>query len=354
MSLDNSPEISKGIKNTEPHSSTAQCSSGDTALPPPKHVPMDSTPCSSASSSSSFAPRPFPPPALADVPVEYIVDQLRNLAPLYWNRPETADCTIIVPVPHHRVRSAQTLDSPFTSSDSSPESSTRCKIDPAGTGRRVTEPAIHVVPRMTMKLHMDYLSAQSSFLRGLFSGASPLDLIHTSAEAPSSPSSRRPSGPFHVPPNRLPRLLPSPPSHPVVFLPVPDPSSIHLIFHWMYFGRTKHIEECLNQGVVHWEGIARNVEYLGLPTEIKVFLGRWYSNWLLPTCNRDGYAPYASDDDSDADLDEEDEDDEDNYSTSSSKTDEDLVAIEEFERGRTRTIRPLARMGCKQYQACAA
>lgn len=41
-----------------------------------------------------FVPRPFPPPALAGVPLEYIVDQLRRLAPHYWSRPETSDCTI--------------------------------------------------------------------------------------------------------------------------------------------------------------------------------------------------------------------------------------------------------------------
>ena len=41
-----------------------------------------------------FVPRPFPPPALADVPLEYIIDQLRRLAPHYWSRPETSDCTI--------------------------------------------------------------------------------------------------------------------------------------------------------------------------------------------------------------------------------------------------------------------
>ena len=41
-----------------------------------------------------FIPRPFPPPALADVPLEYIIDQLRRLAPHYWSRPETSDCTI--------------------------------------------------------------------------------------------------------------------------------------------------------------------------------------------------------------------------------------------------------------------
>ena len=41
-----------------------------------------------------FVPRPFPPPSLADVPLEYIVAQLRRLAPHYWSRPETSDCTI--------------------------------------------------------------------------------------------------------------------------------------------------------------------------------------------------------------------------------------------------------------------
>lgn len=42
----------------------------------------------------SFSPRPFPPPTLAEVPIEYIIEQLRNLAPYYWENPATADCTI--------------------------------------------------------------------------------------------------------------------------------------------------------------------------------------------------------------------------------------------------------------------
>lgn len=42
----------------------------------------------------SFVPRPFPPPSLANVPVEYIIDQLHTLAPHYWSKPETADCSI--------------------------------------------------------------------------------------------------------------------------------------------------------------------------------------------------------------------------------------------------------------------
>ncbi|KAG1754316.1 hypothetical protein EDB19DRAFT_1902469 [Suillus lakei] len=285
-------------------------------------------------------PRPFPPPSLTDVPHEYIIDQLRSLASHYWDRPQTADCTIIIPVPHHRPRPAH--GSPVTSSS---EPSRGSQVDHNSTGRRVTEPAIHAVPRMKLR--------HSTLLRGLFSGASPNDLIHTGAAQPRHP-------PLHVPESRLPSLLPSPPSHPTLFLPVPDPSSIHLIFHWMYFGQTAPMEDCLNRGVVHWEGIARNVEYLGLPTDIKVFLGRWYSNWLLPERSRPGCAPCSPTDDEDSDIELElddddgtdDETDDDDCSTFSSYT-EDVDAIAEFERGRTRTIRPLARL-CGKLQMCGA
>ncbi|KAG2147266.1 hypothetical protein BD769DRAFT_726004 [Suillus cothurnatus] len=300
-------------------------------------------------SSRPFAPRPFPPPSLTDVPHEYIIDQLRTLASHYWDRPQTADCTIIVPVPHHRPRPAH--DSPVTSSDSSPESLPRVQVD---TGRRASEPTIHAVPRIKLRLHMDYLCSHSTLLRGLFSGASPNDLIHAGTTQPRHP-------PLHVPESRLPCLLPSPPSHPTLFLPVPDPSSIHLIFHWMYFGQTALMEDYLNRGVVHWEGIARNVEYLGLPTDIKVFLGRWYRNWLLPAHSRSGYGPCSPTDDDDSDIeleldddndDEDDETDDDDYSMVSSYT-EDVDAMGEFERGRTRAIRPLTRL-CGKLQMCGA
>jgi hypothetical protein len=44
----------------------------------------------------------------------------------------------------------------------------------------------------------------------------------------------------------------------------------------MYFGQTNHIEDSLDKGIIQWEGIARNVEYLGMTMDIKIFLGRWY------------------------------------------------------------------------------
>lgn len=144
-------------------------------------------------------------------------------------------------------------------------------------------------------MHSDYLSAHSSLLRGLFSGASPFDLVDDAALSlqttprgsalnlsldcestlPSLPSAARglPIAPLY------PRILPSPPAHPTIYLPVPDPASFRLLVHYMYFGSTTYIEDALETESVTWEGLARNVEYLGMDTEIKLCLGRYYNRW---------------------------------------------------------------------------
>lgn len=180
---------------------------------------------------------------------------------------------------------------------------------------------------------MDYLCARSTFLRGLFAGANPLDLV--SVEPPSTElmedygsNIRKESLPFNVPTNRLPHLLPSSPTHPVLFLPVPDPTSFHLLVHWMYFGHTDYIEDCLNRGFIHLAGIRRNAEYLGLPDDvIGTFFRRWERGWrnchLYPS-------PHGS----------ESSDSEDDYSFSS-EYDTDMDMEEEPRRGRTTTARHL-------------
>jgi len=94
---------------------------------------------------------PFSPSTLTDVPIEYIIEQLRSLAPHYWENPETADCTIspsefkfslsqfeanfiifpVVPIPYIRHRPKE-----FSSS-----SKFRHLIDlyPSATESRITE-----------------------------------------------------------------------------------------------------------------------------------------------------------------------------------------------------------------------
>ncbi|KAI0306431.1 hypothetical protein B0F90DRAFT_1623730 [Multifurca ochricompacta] len=242
----------------------------------------------------AFVPRPFPHPSLVGVPLEYIIDSLRKLAPRYWNNIENADCSIStyfkVPVPTITltVYSVYPLDihpsglPPFRDLDVSkiPRSEVLSGLhDPSGMGRRLTAPTLNnEAVRVLMKLHVDYLSAQSTLLRALFSGASPLDLIQPIAQ--SAPQvAGRPSISAGVA-SRLPRLLPSPPDHPIVFLPIPDSSSFPYLVTWMYFGDTSALEDALQRHVIRWDGLARNVEYLGMPEDIKRFLGRWYRRWL--------------------------------------------------------------------------
>ncbi|TFK42473.1 hypothetical protein BDQ12DRAFT_662716 [Crucibulum laeve] len=291
----------------------------------------------------SFQHKPFPPPSLAGVPVEYIFDQLRNLAPHYWDKPETADCTIIVPVPHAEGRPMHPSIAALFPPDAIHTVSSMYGF--SGAGRRATQPALNAVPRISLQLHVDYLAAHSSFLRGLFSGACPMDLMY-SLTPPVTTSSSHPVFGNSIPPNRLPRLMPCSPDHPIIYLPIPDPTSFHLLIHWMYFGDISYIEDCLHQGIIQWEGIARNVEYLGLSTELKVFLQRWYQDWLHPdrtTCT------YDSDDDSDTVF--SDYDGEDSDSTASDSEEIDTDDEKEQIRGRTRTTRPLSMQSQRPHSA---
>ena len=196
-----------------------------------------------------------------------------------------------------------------------------------------------------LQLHTRSLSAKSVFLKGLLSGISPLDLVHD-----LSTSRLRPSIPLRIPHSRLPRLLPSPPSHPVLFLPVPDPSSIQPLFHWMYSGNTDHIESALDEGLIQWQGLVRNVEYLCLSTDIKVFLGRWYRNWLLPAHAN----PCPPDDDDPSDLDSDGQDSDSIHCYSSPSTDDECQSDDdECNRGRAIDIKPLVQ-SCAQLRLCTA
>ena len=218
-----------------------------------------------SSSASAFVPRPYPPPSLAGVPNEYILNRLHHLAPHYWNKPETADCTIgecsslpISPTGAHliAIQSSMTLQSPSPP----PEESDRPSLE---SHSRSVFPfsSLSIAAYLTViaQAHIDYLCSQSRLLRRFFGGS-------TAASASVPPLSSRP-----------PQFLSSSNSHPVVYLPIPDPSSFDLLLHWMYHGSVKDIELALDDGVVTWEGLARNVEYLDIRDHMRQFLGRWYA-----------------------------------------------------------------------------
>ncbi len=100
MSDDNSHGFCPDIKMVEVASPIENCCRGSGQSLPPNNISTwaPTTHCDTSpslmESSDSFEPRPFPPPSLLDVPVEYIIDQLHNLAPHYWDKLETADCTL--------------------------------------------------------------------------------------------------------------------------------------------------------------------------------------------------------------------------------------------------------------------
>lgn len=257
-----------------------------------------------------FVPRPYPPPSLAGVPFEYVVDQLREFASQYWDQLHTTDCTIIVPIPSE---SATPLP---------------CgKRDPLA--RRHTEPDLRV-RQVKFSLHTDYLSTHSLLLRSLFSGASALHLIDSYSRITADPS------------NRIPRLLPSPSTHPALYLPVPDPVSIPLLFHWMYFGSTAIIQQSLDDGSVAWEGLARNVEYLQMSPDLERFLYDWWHDRRV-LCR---HCALENSEDSGFDSDHEDDDDDESWSSEEETSDieldepsprDDIKHVPQ--RGRTTTIR---------------
>ena len=123
----------------------------------------------------SFVPRSFPPPALKDVPIEFIIDQLHDLGDHYWDNEATSDCTLgvslfsftlwyrvahthlpVVPIPHP-------LDDASQSAlpEGLPLNPPTPMYDPSGLGRRVTEPIINIVPRISLKVSAAFLPSLS-------------------------------------------------------------------------------------------------------------------------------------------------------------------------------------------------
>ncbi len=123
-------------------------------------------------STHPFVPRPFPPPALTGVPLEYIVDSLRKLAPQYWNNTETADCSIgecIGLSPRRNADGACLVypignrSSGFPTRDLGVSNVPRTEVlpnphDPSGMGRRLTAPSLNSEGvRVLMKVRPFYL-----------------------------------------------------------------------------------------------------------------------------------------------------------------------------------------------------
>lgn len=159
-----------------------------------------------------------------------------------------------------------------------------------------------------------------------------MDLINSSSSLSSESTPQ-----YSVPPDRLPKLLSSH-EHPVLYLPVPDPTSFHLLIHWMYFNQINIISEALHDGSIQWEGIARNVEYLGLGADIKLFLSKWYHTWL----EMDTLESEESDCDSETEFSDSGDGDDSTYTAVDRDDLIEVVDEKQGHRGRPREARPLS------------
>jgi len=138
-------------------------------------APSPSPPSSSESppeptNSNSFVPRPFPPPSLAGIPLEYVINSLRRLAPQYWNNAESADCSIgtsekgchqqnllteclVYPL-NNLTMDLSTIVDDSSSASRVPRSEVLSNShDPSSMGRRLTAPSLNRQDlRMLMKV----------------------------------------------------------------------------------------------------------------------------------------------------------------------------------------------------------
>lgn len=117
---------------------------------------------------------------------------------------------------------------------------------------------------LVFPLHQDYLITQSSLFRTLFAPAP------GNPDAPSSSRSIKGA-----------RRLPTPPTAPpAVLLPLPDPTSFSVLVHWLYWGDITALESALSKGLVEWQGVVKNVHYLGMDDNVKRVLGKWWRRWI--------------------------------------------------------------------------
>ncbi|KAF8735833.1 hypothetical protein AX14_001409 [Amanita brunnescens Koide BX004] len=275
-------------------------------------------------------PVAFPP---SDVPLEYVRHKLQREAQDFWGNIDSSDCTITIPLPPQEIERSP---SPVASERDGSGLFGRFTNNHihSGSNRRATQPVLNDWPRLVLHLHSIFLLSSSSFLRGLLSGALPLDLIHTAQQTRQDGSSHFFTGQFAHPVNHIPRLLPCSPDHPSIYLPVPDPQSIQAIIYWIYWGKTDFIEQCLDDGTIQWDGLRKNADYLGLPIELKIFLAQWRQLWLSPDHCTD-----TSDDESDTAFSDSDEDTSSTVSDSDASWDMDDEKAPE--RGRSTIARPL-------------
>lgn len=270
------------------------------------------------------APNPYQA-SLDEIPKSFVMKKLVELAPKYWYSPESADCHIVVPTRRiHKVNKAERqpkmpqtavplgMRSANFSGQSQMASSnlSLAEQQAAGaywrstsvgvsdgdlgikpdvvtsstteghmgvSGRRGSLPGHNQLEQcLVFPLHMDYLTTQSTLFHTLISSAK----AHV-----TTPTQRDQYGRlvWQSQAYRGAKVLPTKHNRQrVLYVPLPDPSSFGVLLHWLYWHDVGHFNHCLSRGLVTWQGVIRNIEYLGLDNEIKLLAGKWWKRWVKP------------------------------------------------------------------------
>nr|XP_019011802.1 uncharacterized protein I206_03908 [Kwoniella pini CBS 10737]OCF50583.1 hypothetical protein I206_03908 [Kwoniella pini CBS 10737] len=258
--------------------------------------------------------------SLDEIPKDFVIKKLIQLASKYWYAPHSTDCHITIPPLHQRHSTQphvpQTANNggpshPTRLGDSffGPKTPTAASIQAAAQsaspdsaeannkpdvltssvttlegfkdgdgGRRGSLPGGNQLEQcLVFPLHKDYLTTQSVLFR---------TLLNSQAAHLSNPHPRDQDGRliFQSPVIRGAKVLPTKSDRPkALYVPLPDPSSFGVILHWLYWHDIDHFNHCLSKGLVTWQGVIRNIEYLSLDNEIKLLAGKWWKRWVKPT-----------------------------------------------------------------------
>jgi len=249
-------------------------------------------------------------PSLKEVPIRYVVHQLNQLAPSYWNRPQVATCAVLIPQPTHVEvpppgrRQLAMLTTNVTSYPFDTRRGSYAGIIP-DTQRRVSAPT-PIFQRngsRVLLLHTEFLLPQSMLFRALFTPSPNLSLFMPTM---SNIMSRfdPPWTPFRWPPRRTPRLIASRFGLPSAQIPLPHSPSFPTLLHWLYFGDRSKLSAYILDGPARpkirvgrsvlplptppppphspgsieerWRGLVLNAEYLGLDVDLRAWLSDFW------------------------------------------------------------------------------
>ena len=255
-----------------------------------------------------------PAPHPSGVSRAQIVKALNARAGSYWFHPETADCLLResfvfeaecpcamltrtdIPLPRTTAVAATPLTANSVHSNQ-PQHSYWPPTPPPGStmphpgvstprqllSRRGSLPDANNSPVLVFPLHREYLVTQSTLLRTLLTTSPHLDLAALATSSPPLPE-QSPSPSRTV---RGARILPTRSGATVaIHVPLPDPASFGVLLHWLYWGDDGALESALNRGLVTWQGVVKNIDYLSLDDSVKRVLGKWWRRWIKTDSGR--------------------------------------------------------------------